>query len=82
MTDKKDYLIYKLADRMKALDWLANHMDMATEEQRARVMKLQAETARRAAASRRCAKQDWRCLKCVTRRHGDVSHPARRYVSR
>lgn len=36
----------ELHDRMKALDWLANHMDMATEEQRARVMKLQAETAR------------------------------------
>lgn len=27
----------KLLDRMKALDWLANHMDMATTEQRARI---------------------------------------------
>lgn len=27
----------KLEDRMKALEWLANHMDLATEEQRARV---------------------------------------------
>ena len=36
----------ELADRMKALDWLANHMNMATEEQRARIAKLQAETAR------------------------------------
>ena len=36
----------ELADRMRALDWLANHMDMATEEQRARIAKLQAETAR------------------------------------
>ena len=31
---------------MKALDWLAGHMDLATEEQAARVEKLQAETAR------------------------------------
>lgn len=27
----------KLADRMKALEWLSNHMDMATAEQRARI---------------------------------------------
>ena len=27
----------KLLDRMKALDWLANHMDIATSEQRARI---------------------------------------------
>ena len=44
----KDGASIKLADRMKALDWLANHMDMATEEQRARIAKLQAETARMA----------------------------------
>lgn len=36
----------ELADRMKALDWLANHMDLATEEQRARIDKLKAETSR------------------------------------
>ena len=36
----------KLADRMKALDWLADHMDMATPEQKAKVEKLQAETDR------------------------------------
>jgi len=42
----KDGASIKLADRMKALDWLANHMDMATEEQRARIAKLKAETAR------------------------------------
>ena len=34
----------KLTDRMKALEWLADHMDLATEEQKARVNKLQAET--------------------------------------
>lgn len=36
----------KLADRMKALDWLANHMDLATEEQRARIEQIKAQTRR------------------------------------
>ena len=36
----------KLADRMKALDWLAAHMDLATAEQRARIEKLNAETSK------------------------------------
>ena len=36
----------KLADRMKALDWLANHMDLATEEQRARIEQIKAQTHR------------------------------------
>ncbi|MGN0506648.1 MAG: PBSX family phage terminase large subunit [Lachnospiraceae bacterium] len=40
----KDGASIKLADRMKALEWLSNHMDMATEEQRAKVEKLKAET--------------------------------------
>lgn len=35
----------KLADRMKALDWLARHMDMATEEQKAKVEQIKAQTA-------------------------------------
>lgn len=34
----------KLHDKMKALEWLAGHMDMATEEQRARVEKIKADT--------------------------------------
>lgn len=33
----KDGASIKLADRMKALDWIANHMDLATEEQRAKI---------------------------------------------
>lgn len=33
----KDGASIKLADRMKALQWLSDHMDMATEEQRARI---------------------------------------------
>ena len=42
----KDGASVKLADRMKALDWLAEHMDLATEEQRARVERLKADTER------------------------------------
>lgn len=33
----KDGASIKLPDRMKALEWLAEHMNMATEEQRARI---------------------------------------------
>ncbi|MDY4403572.1 terminase small subunit [Blautia sp.] len=33
----KDGASIKLVDRMKALQWLSDHMDMATEEQRARI---------------------------------------------
>lgn len=38
----KDGASIKLADRMKALDWISNHMDLATEEQRARIDALKA----------------------------------------
>ncbi|HBY72973.1 MAG TPA: phage portal protein [Lachnospiraceae bacterium] len=40
----KDGASIKLADRMKALDWLADHMDMATAEQRARIAFIKAQT--------------------------------------
>jgi phage terminase small subunit len=33
----KDGASIKLADRMKALEWLAEHMDLATDEQKARI---------------------------------------------
>ena len=39
----KDGVSIKLADRMKALQWLAEHMDLATEEQRLRIAKLNKE---------------------------------------
>jgi phage terminase small subunit len=42
----RDGASIKLADRIKALDWLADHMDLATVEQRARVEKLKAEAER------------------------------------
>ncbi len=39
----RDGASIKLPDKMKALDWIAAHMDMATQEQRAKVKKLQME---------------------------------------
>ena len=36
----------KTADKMKALAWLADHMDLATEEQKARLENLKANTAK------------------------------------
>ena len=40
----KDGASIKLADRMKALDWLSDHMDLATDEQRARIDHVKAQT--------------------------------------
>ena len=40
----RDGITVKLPDRMKALEWLADHMDMATAEQKARTEKIIAET--------------------------------------
>ena len=40
----KDGASIKLADRMKALQWLSDHMDLATEEQRAKIEQIKAST--------------------------------------
>lgn len=40
----KDGVSIKLADRMKALQWLSDHMDLATEEQRAKIEQIKAST--------------------------------------
>lgn len=40
----KDGVSIKLMDRMKALNWLAEHMDLASEEQRMRIEHLRAKT--------------------------------------
>lgn len=40
----KEGVKVKLADRMKALDWLTDHMDMATAEQRAKIAQIKAQT--------------------------------------
>lgn len=41
----RDGASIKLADRMRALDWLAAHMDLATEEQKARIAALRVKSA-------------------------------------
>lgn len=40
----KDGASIKLSDRMKALQWLSDHMDMATEEQKAKIAQMKAQT--------------------------------------
>lgn len=40
----KDGASIKLPDKLKALDWLSKHMDMATEEQKVRIAALRAKT--------------------------------------
>jgi len=40
----KDGASIKLSDRMKALDWLTEHMNMATEEQAAKIAQIRAST--------------------------------------
>lgn len=42
----KDGASIKLLDKMKALQWLSDHMDMATEEQKARIDNIKANTER------------------------------------
>ena len=42
----KDGAKIKLMDRQKALSWLADHMDLATDEQRAKIENLKANTTR------------------------------------
>lgn len=41
----RDGASIKLADRMKALQWLADHMDIATAEQKAKIEQIRAKTA-------------------------------------
>lgn len=41
----RDGVSVKLADRMKAIDWLADHMDIATAEQKAKIDQIRAKTA-------------------------------------
>ncbi|MDD3253814.1 MAG: terminase small subunit [Lachnospiraceae bacterium] len=40
----KDGASIKVADRMAALKWIADHMDLASEEQRARIAQMKAQT--------------------------------------
>lgn len=40
----KDGASIKLSDRMKALQWMSDHMNMATEEQKAKIAQIKAQT--------------------------------------
>ena len=40
----RDGASIKLSDRMKALQWLSDHMNMATEEQKVRIEQIRAQT--------------------------------------
>ena len=40
----KDGASIKLVDKMKALQWLADHMDIATAEQKAKIEQIKAKT--------------------------------------
>lgn len=40
----KDGAKIKLLDKMKAMQWLSDHIDLLTEEQKARIVKLEVET--------------------------------------
>ena len=46
ISQSKSGVKIKLGDRMKALEWLAEHMDLATAEQKARVDKMYAEISK------------------------------------
>lgn len=48
----------KLADRMRALDWLTSHMGMATEEQKARIAVLQSQVMQKDETKEQV--QDWK----------------------
>lgn len=45
----RDGASIKLSDRMKALQWLSDHMNLATEEQKAKIAQIKAQTERMAA---------------------------------
>ena len=47
----KDGASIKLVDKMKALQWLADHMDIATAEQKAKIEQIRAKTAIMSGAS-------------------------------
>ena len=43
ISDTANGIKIKLSDRMKAMQWLSDHMDLATEEQRARIAVLKSQ---------------------------------------
>lgn len=49
----------KLLDRMKALDWLSNHMNIATEEHKAKVEKIKAEIELLKVRKQKAEEEEW-----------------------
>ena len=54
----KDGASIKLADRMKALQWISDHMDLATSEQRARIEVLKSQVVHKEESKEQA--QDWK----------------------
>ncbi|MBD5473658.1 MAG: phage portal protein [Lachnospiraceae bacterium] len=54
----KDGASIKLADRMKALQWISDHMDLATAEQKARIAVLQSQVVQKDETKEQV--QDWK----------------------
>lgn len=54
----KDGASIKLADRMKALQWISDHMDLATAEQKARIAVLKSQVVQKDEAKEQA--QDWK----------------------
>ncbi len=54
----KDGTSIKLIDRMKALQWISDHMDLATDEQRARIAVLKSQVVQKDEAKGRA--EDWK----------------------
>lgn len=54
----KDGASIKLADRMKALQWISDHMDLATAEQKARIAVLKSQVVQKDEAKEQV--QDWK----------------------
>ena len=62
VSEGKDGVKVKLADRMKAMQWLSDHMNLASAEQKARIEKLNAETEqiKRSSDEKECGEvDDW-----------------------
>lgn len=66
----KDGASIKLADRMKALQWISDHMDLATAEQKARIAVLKSQVVQKDEAKEQA--QDWKTaiIEIAKRRSG------------
>ncbi len=72
----KDGASIKLADRMKALQWISDHMDLATAEQKARIEVLKSKVIQKDEAKEQA--QDWKAaiIEIAKRRSGKADERA------